>query len=518
MARFLAFSRGEWLAIFLVFVSFSIQLLLVTRPLDFLVLYLLPDDAFYYFEIARAVALGHGSTFDGVNATNGYHPLWLLVLIPLFSYFSVGGALDVAPIHAALVFSVLLSAATAFIVARILTRFTENASIRLFGLFVWLFNPFLLYEMINGLETSLSLFLFALFFLLVLRVEERQSANYIVPAIVGGLMVLARLDLAFYVAAFLVWIVVRREWREGLRSALAAAFVAALVVVPWFAWNGMHFGTVITSSSVASTIVNHGLIAQDHGESWFQTGKAVVYSMQYELDKLFERTGMYALACAFFGAGALLVVFGFLKAPRRLALLTAVQALALGLVLLFVANAGVRWTVRSWYFVSFNLFLAVFVVHVLDHALRRASLDFWKRVAGAFLLGAVAFSFAVNWSKVQRRGMPQQEEMYKASLWMNENLPEGSVIGVFNAGIQGYVSDHTVINLDGLVNNAALAALKERALWAYVEESDIGYIADFPLYLSYRYKSFLGVENVFDGLELLRAPDTAGGLSIWRVK
>ena len=38
------------------------------------------DDAFYYFGIARNVAHGHGSTFDGINPTNGYHPLWMLIV------------------------------------------------------------------------------------------------------------------------------------------------------------------------------------------------------------------------------------------------------------------------------------------------------------------------------------------------------------------------------------------------------------------------------------------------------
>ena len=38
------------------------------------------DDTFYYLQIARNLAHGHGSTFNGVVTTNGYHPLWLLVL------------------------------------------------------------------------------------------------------------------------------------------------------------------------------------------------------------------------------------------------------------------------------------------------------------------------------------------------------------------------------------------------------------------------------------------------------
>ena len=35
------------------------------------------DDAFYYLRTAQELGLGNGSTFDGINSTNGYHPLWL---------------------------------------------------------------------------------------------------------------------------------------------------------------------------------------------------------------------------------------------------------------------------------------------------------------------------------------------------------------------------------------------------------------------------------------------------------
>ena len=44
---------------------------------------IVPDDAFYYFQIARNILDGKGSTFDGIYPTNGYHPLWMLVLLPI---------------------------------------------------------------------------------------------------------------------------------------------------------------------------------------------------------------------------------------------------------------------------------------------------------------------------------------------------------------------------------------------------------------------------------------------------
>ena len=39
------------------------------------------DDAWYYGEIGRNLAQGHGSTFDTINDTNGYHPLWQAICV-----------------------------------------------------------------------------------------------------------------------------------------------------------------------------------------------------------------------------------------------------------------------------------------------------------------------------------------------------------------------------------------------------------------------------------------------------
>src|SRR6185369_12146057 len=47
------------------------------------IVFLLYDDAYYYLGVARHLAAGAGSTFDGLHATNGYHPLWCWALVPL---------------------------------------------------------------------------------------------------------------------------------------------------------------------------------------------------------------------------------------------------------------------------------------------------------------------------------------------------------------------------------------------------------------------------------------------------
>ena len=48
------------------------------------------DDAFYYFQIGKELAHGHGSTFNGLDHTNGYHPLWQLICAMPFVFGLTG--------------------------------------------------------------------------------------------------------------------------------------------------------------------------------------------------------------------------------------------------------------------------------------------------------------------------------------------------------------------------------------------------------------------------------------------
>ena len=41
------------------------------------------DDSYYYFLTASNLASGKGPTFDGLHPTNGFHPLWMGVLVPV---------------------------------------------------------------------------------------------------------------------------------------------------------------------------------------------------------------------------------------------------------------------------------------------------------------------------------------------------------------------------------------------------------------------------------------------------
>lgn len=506
----------QWPVLAVIAAGIALRVILVSQDFGFILTNFVPDDAFYYFKIAQNVLSGNGSTFDGMNFTNGYHPLWLVLLLPIFGAFSAGGTFDVAPIYAALSLAVAIDILTLVVLARIASRYAGNAWARAAALAAWSLNPFVVYEILNGLETSVSLFLISLFFLLAVSWRDRLSVRSLaVLGVVGGLMVLARLDNVFYILAFLAWALVAES---GLRLKKVAVFcvTVALVASPWFVWNFAQSGMLFTSASVTATVVNHGLIVQDHGPGFPQKVKAAVYTTYFAMQDVLEKTGMPEIFLVAMGMGLALILARRAKfEPKNVSIEAFLFA---GFALNFIANASIRWTYRNWYFIAFNIFAVAFLAWLLEKHSERMRAP----LCAALMLIFVS-SFYIGWTRHLESRESAQAEMLAATRWMNENLPEGSKIGVFNAGVQAYFSKHAVVNLDGLVNNEASSAMIEKRLWDYVRSEDIDYISDFDIYLNYRYRSFFG-EDPYKHLEkintikLVEHSRSSEGISIYRVK
>jgi len=515
-----------WGALLVVVAGIAIQIFLVTREFLFLLENLLPDDAYFYFNIARNIVQGFGITSDGMHVTNGFHPLWMLV-VSLITKAS--GALtpgDTTAIYWALYLAVAMNLISTIFVWRILTRFTQDKWAHALGLSVWMLNPYFLYETMNGLETSLALLLLSIFVLLVLRIEEGRpidlpvrTGGYFLAGLVAAFVILARLDMALYVAAFILWTFFRRaNWKDFLEKMIYFG-VGLTPFLIWWVWNVITFKMLLTSSANTEMLIYHQLIVQDHGDSWFQFYKAIVYHSQLALDTIFQRSGMYALAAGAIGAFATLVLFREIRLPKRLSEINAITALFLGFVAIYIGNATIRWTWRHWYFVAFGLFLSVIIVVVLDRLLPRIK---YKKTVAAFLLALMLFSFFVNWSKrlqPSKNDGRNQRENVQTALWMNANLPPDARVGTFMPGSQGLFSNIPVIDLDGWINNSAAEALKERRLWQYILDEKIEYVWDYGYGLRYRYKSFLGIDDPFARMELIHdLTNNPDGYRLYKIK
>lgn len=508
------FLRNNWQPLFVILAGFGISLYFAQAPLAFLLSNTVPDDSFYYFQIARNIVHGLGSTFDGVNPTNGYHPLWLLVLLPVFYFFSSGAVLDVAPIHAALALSAIFNGVLGFVLLAILKRYTSNAWIEGAALCVWFFNPFYLYSMSNGLETSLSLLLIGLFILCALRVSEHVSwPRLAVAGVVGGLMMLARLDNLFYFVMFLAWLLYEHGWRNGFKYAVWTGTPATLVVSPWLVWNYLTFGMFLTSASAGTTLVTHRIIVQDHGPSVLQQVKAAIYMTDYTLRQVAVQTGAPSVFFILLGITAGWFIYAS-RGIRSVASRIPIEWFLFGgFALNFIANASIRWSPREWYFIPLGLFISIWIAWLLERLRNGGMLDLKIVIAVVTLVCALFF---ISWSKNLRDGYTTGQKILAVTMWMNDNLPKDATLGAFNAGTEGYFSTHRLINLDGLVNNRAYEAIRDRRLWEYVKEEHIAYIADFGTLVDYRMKSSLGIPDLLDALIVFHTTD--GGPTVYTVK
>ncbi len=168
------------------------------------------DDAFFYYQVARNVIEGHGFTFDQVNLTNGYHPLWMLVCLAVFwlARFHL-----LLPLRVLILVSGLLNGLTGVILFRLLRRYLHPHA-AILGALVWALLPMIYNNYTTkGLESGLSALFIALLLLKGVPLLETDSApkmrDYILLGIFSALAILSRLDNIFVVGLIGTFVVFR---------------------------------------------------------------------------------------------------------------------------------------------------------------------------------------------------------------------------------------------------------------------------------------------------------------------
>ena len=206
--------RFPWFEVILIIVVMSISLYgAFADGQNFSRRWFTRDDAYYYFKVAQNISEGRGSTFDGINQTNGYHPLWMLICVPIFALARFDLIL---PLRILFVLMHGLSVATAILFYRLVGRIFAPAIGAIAALY-WVFSLDILNRVyMQGLETGIAAFFIVLFvyklyeFERSWRREPVTIRQLITLGIIGLCVILSRLDLVFFVALVGLWIVFRR--------------------------------------------------------------------------------------------------------------------------------------------------------------------------------------------------------------------------------------------------------------------------------------------------------------------
>jgi hypothetical protein len=464
------------------------------------------DDAFYYFKTARNIVAGHGSTFDGIHPTNGYHPLWMALAVPVVPLAPEPLSL----VRVALGLSVVFSFLTALFLYLVLRRVTDLWYVPALGLILYFLNPRSAVSSLNGLETALSTLLFTVLLWLIFSEAQGTVGRAGMHALLGlllGLLFLARTDNVFFMAAFYVAAILLGGKEVRLRRALVMGTVATLAVLPWLAWSWAKFGSPVQVSGLSIPYVEQELYRLDGHTAADAIGHGLKRFAAFLMEGLRGELGYSRLVSFPAIAVSLLLLarrWRGLSAPVRRAFLILLALGVASLAQVFVHTA-VRWYPRPWYFdqllVLLPLFfaLALAVLATAWAALRTRAAQ-W--LVGAALVGVAAFQTTMSVQTLSKGEWPWAKQMLDAARWLRENTKEGEVAAAFNAGIIGYFSERPVVNLDGAINNAAYAALRRKHLLRFMRQASVRHYLDFDPVVLEHFGPFLPKSDLGKGVEV----------------
>jgi hypothetical protein len=432
------------------------------------------DDAFYYFGIARNLAEGHGSTWDGLQHTNGYHPLWMLVCVPPF----LAGLDGMAAARVLVGVQLLLWATAMVLVARragaligdlpgvrdpMARRWAVFGVVTAFVLVAG--NPFVVRTFVNGLESGVVVLVGALILDRALDGDGRWLADGVEPRrrlIMGMLLVaafLARTDAVLLAGCLGVWCLAEaRGPLARVLGRLAELFAPVTVITAVFlAVNLAVFDTAVQISGVVKRaeltlprVVGMALVVA----LALLLGAAGWRRSHRDPARLaptrFPRVAALGARTAWYGAFGVLLVgyYSFLQVQQWLWYYA-----PLVLWLLLLATLGV----------------ADFVEAAVAEA--PAGRSPTRALAPVLAILVVPLLAAFAWM-ARAFADPDLRSIQLANRdageWIDAELPDDAVLASWDAGVVGYFADRPTVNLDGVV-----------ASMAFVEARDDGRLGGF---------------------------------------
>lgn len=484
---------------------FAVLLIQATRPYA-----LWPnrsDDFFYYLLLARE-SVHHGVvSVDGLHPTNGFHPLYFLVLRALYPRVAESALPGVA-----LALLACCHVVTSMVLWRTLRRISGSA---IAGMIAGLYaaNPFVLRIVFAGVESSfLALGLSVCLWAHLRWIEDGAGRHRWLSLAALALAVSARTDAVLLALGLAIAPALsrRRDGADALRAVNWAPLVAGALPVALFgAWSqaatGEFFQTSGRALSFWQSLNDWRVIREAVAGLGALTGAAaaVVYGLEivvqfvgWLLRAPFELLRFHPLGTMLVGAGIVAHLVGAggrreadarwpagTGAPvaRRLE-----RELVIFMILLWGSYALLFRHCQIWYWHGSVLVAAILVairlapLRDLAHDAITARLAARAPRIGGLLIMTVAIAFsglALNDFLPRDRARAEAARSGSAERDPLSLVPDGATLGAFDTGQLGWEQPRlTVVNLDGLVNNAAFRALRARRIGEYMKSQGIGWL------------------------------------------
>lgn len=442
--------------------------LLVTRTIyfyiapDTVLIGAIPDDAFYYLQLAKNRAiLGHW-TFDGLTPATGFH-----LLYGYFLYFINIGFGTVSWQKLFLLISLLSCVAissSAYLCGKLIYELLGNR----FALLTTapFFTSIALNQSTEMMESWLVILCSSATFFLIFYPLKSSGSKVLLPLLCVGLIgSLARSDFGLLPGATLVALCMGYAFAaatkifffRALLITIGAGIGVGIVTLHNYYISGNYFQASAQVKLYWSSIIEHkiraplDLVAQmvmPIGGGSFRVILPlailgillILAARRLKPSKWLESQGFYI------GLSSLLTILGYIFLYRHN---------SLGL--------------QSWYISNFLVPYSLLLATIFYFAFSG------KRLA-PFLI-CILFYFVTGVSSLFMAPWPNQIWPFNLSQLIDENNIPGRYAS-WNAGILGFFINKNVVNIDGLTNDEILPSIKNNQLPEYWVYKNIEYILD----------------------------------------
>ncbi len=446
--------------------------------------FLVPDDASYYFNIAQNFVDGKGFSFDGINSTNGFQPLWQYMLIAVFLFSNHNSE---SMFRVCMIFQTVVLYVSGLIFMLSLHRFFSR---RIVFISVLVFILLIFFHAANGMESAVLILMLVILYSYVWKTNVlyvNKPAQVFIFGIFLGLVTLARLDMIFlvFIVSVIYFIKIFKPGRldaarpdsdgvskPNIINFIIIVFSVSLILVPYLTYNYIEFGNPVPISGVLKS----GSLKE-----------SLAVGIRTKFD---DRTLLFT-----FLAAAYIIWFAFNNFRRttnneqritnneQRSFRTGTAILASAVILHFLTTLFfMKWAIYPWHFMPYRLFvcfagseLANFLFS-LRHPAKRGTLY----SAGITLILVCSIALSIR-QKFNYRAMDSSWNViaYRAAVWARENTRDSDVFAMSDNGHFGFFSRRNAVNLDGVVNNFEyLSAVKNKTVSRYFKEKHVDYLAE----------------------------------------
>lgn len=404
------------------------------------------DDAYIFYSYAKNIAEGNGYVFnigEKINATTS--PLYTLILAVLYVLIKPFAS---ESLH---VIGIIISVISILVILLSMKKILSDS--RLYQYFSLIFLSLPLLKFGFGMETFLNLAL------IVLTVYLFISNRLIIASIIAGLSVLARLDSILFVCVLFLYYVIKYKKIPPL----IVIFVFILTNLPWFVFSYLYFDSFLPTTIGVKLSQNQ----------FDMHGTGLIF-----IKGFFSVLPGRLISAIILLTGLIFSIVYLFRKKINITANTGIMIILIWSLLLFIVYGFIlNAPYYQWYYTPFALSLSVLFSYTLHNLFNK---DHHQKLI-IILLFIIAL---INPLKTYFEGFnPKYTNYYSAASWLNENIPDSSVLGVDEIGILGYYyRKGRIIDALGLVTPEVVPHLSKKEFTWYIEIFSPNYIVnDYPI-------------------------------------